>query len=195
MVFRPIQVTWPKEIFMLRLISLPYLPLSSSHWPLRCLRAQSCLTLGPYGLWPTRLLCPWDFPGRTTGVGCHFAALCCFSNRPDMSPSWAPAVPSVRNTLPLNTTVVAASLPSCLCSDVISYKALGLPFQIATSPDTAFPFSLLDFHHETFLRVFISFISPDTCTGVEAQWRPGFFLLLTSVFPATRRVPSTAACT
>ena len=20
---------------------------------------------------PTRLLCPWDFPGKTTGVGCH----------------------------------------------------------------------------------------------------------------------------
>ena len=25
----------------------------------------------PYGLQPTRLLCPWDFPGRSTGVGCH----------------------------------------------------------------------------------------------------------------------------
>ena len=21
---------------------------------------------------PTRLLCPWDFSGKTTGVGCHF---------------------------------------------------------------------------------------------------------------------------
>ena len=25
-----------------------------------------------YGLWPTRLLRPWDFPGKSTGVGCHF---------------------------------------------------------------------------------------------------------------------------
>ena len=25
----------------------------------------------PHGLQPTRLLCPWDFPGRRTGVGCH----------------------------------------------------------------------------------------------------------------------------
>ena len=24
-----------------------------------------------YGLQPTRLLCPWDFPGRSTKVGCH----------------------------------------------------------------------------------------------------------------------------
>ena len=25
-----------------------------------------------HGLSPTRLLCPWDFPGKNTGVGCHF---------------------------------------------------------------------------------------------------------------------------
>ena len=23
-------------------------------------------------LWPARLLCPWDTPGKNTGVGCHF---------------------------------------------------------------------------------------------------------------------------
>ena len=33
---------------------------------------ESRLTLlQPHGLLPTRLLCPWDFPGKTTGVGCH----------------------------------------------------------------------------------------------------------------------------
>ena len=26
----------------------------------------------PYGLWPTRLLCPWDSPGNKTEMGCHF---------------------------------------------------------------------------------------------------------------------------
>ena len=25
----------------------------------------------PHVLQPTRLLCPWDFPGKSTGVGCH----------------------------------------------------------------------------------------------------------------------------
>ena len=25
----------------------------------------------PHGLQPTSLLCPWDFPGKHTGVGCH----------------------------------------------------------------------------------------------------------------------------
>ena len=26
----------------------------------------------PQGLQPSRLLRPWDFPGKSTGVGCHF---------------------------------------------------------------------------------------------------------------------------
>ena len=29
-------------------------------------------SLRPHGLGPTRLLCPWDFPGNSTEVDCHF---------------------------------------------------------------------------------------------------------------------------
>ena len=29
-------------------------------------------SLQPHGPWPARLLCPWDSPGKNTGVGCHF---------------------------------------------------------------------------------------------------------------------------
>ena len=29
-------------------------------------------SLRPHGLQPTRFLCPWDPPGKNTGVGCHF---------------------------------------------------------------------------------------------------------------------------
>ena len=29
-------------------------------------------SLRPHGLYLTRLLCPWDSPGKNTGVGCHF---------------------------------------------------------------------------------------------------------------------------
>ena len=28
-------------------------------------------SLQPYGSLPARLLCPWDSPGKNTGVGCH----------------------------------------------------------------------------------------------------------------------------
>ena len=30
----------------------------------------------PHRLPPTRLLCPWDSPGKNTGVGCHFLLQC-----------------------------------------------------------------------------------------------------------------------
>ena len=29
-------------------------------------------SLWPHGLQPSKLFCPWDFPGKNTGVGCHF---------------------------------------------------------------------------------------------------------------------------
>ena len=29
-------------------------------------------SLGPHGLSPARLLCSWNYPGKNTGVGCHF---------------------------------------------------------------------------------------------------------------------------
>ena len=28
-------------------------------------------SLRPHGLYPSRLLCSWDSPGKNTGVGCH----------------------------------------------------------------------------------------------------------------------------
>ena len=37
---------------------------------------QSCPTLRPHRRQPTRLLCPWDSPGKNTGVGCHFLFQC-----------------------------------------------------------------------------------------------------------------------
>ena len=35
-----------------------------------CSVVSHCLQ--PHELYPTRFLCPWDFPGKNTGVGCHF---------------------------------------------------------------------------------------------------------------------------
>ena len=53
---------------------LPDLSLESSvgrPWNKHVLVVQSYLTLQPHGMWPTRLLCPWDSPGKNTEVGCH----------------------------------------------------------------------------------------------------------------------------
>ena len=35
----------------------------------------------PHGLQPTRVLCPWNFPGKNTGVGCHFLLQGIFSTQ------------------------------------------------------------------------------------------------------------------
>ena len=37
---------------------------------------QSCPTVQPRRLQPTRLRHPWDSPGKNTGVGCHFLLQC-----------------------------------------------------------------------------------------------------------------------
>ena len=36
-----------------------------------CVCSVMSHSLRPYGLYPIRLLWPWNFPGKSTGVGCH----------------------------------------------------------------------------------------------------------------------------
>ena len=60
------------------------------HFLLQCMKVKSesekwkwsCSvvsdSLRPHGLQPTRLLCSWDFPGKSTGVGCHCLSLYLF---------------------------------------------------------------------------------------------------------------------
>ena len=47
-------------------------------WTSRLLTCPVCVNLSvmsnslwPHGLWPARLFCPWDSPGKNTRVGCH----------------------------------------------------------------------------------------------------------------------------
>ena len=42
--------------------------------PVLCVVSRQVMSpsLPPHGLQPARLLCPWDFPGKHTGVACHF---------------------------------------------------------------------------------------------------------------------------
>ena len=44
--------------------------------PLGCICMHACSvmsnSLQSRGLWPARILCPWDLPGKNIGVGCHF---------------------------------------------------------------------------------------------------------------------------
>ena len=53
-------------------------------------------SLWPHGLYPSRRLCPWDFPSENTGVGCHFLLMGVFLTSwiKPVSPSLAGGVPT-----------------------------------------------------------------------------------------------------
>ena len=56
-------VTWKTECLLGKITSMKQ----------DCLVPKLCPTLlQPHGLQSTRVLCPWDFPGKNSGVGHHF---------------------------------------------------------------------------------------------------------------------------
>ena len=71
----PCQV-WPRILNLMYWRDLVYNEVKFTGHRDCCLVAQSCPTLcDPVDCSPTRLLCPWDFPGKNTGVDCHFLLL------------------------------------------------------------------------------------------------------------------------
>ena len=48
----------------------------------------------PHRRRPTRLLHPWNSPGKNTGVGCHFLLLCMkVKSKSEVTQSWMGAIP------------------------------------------------------------------------------------------------------
>ena len=86
-------------------------------WSITCVCVYvSCLvmsdSLQPHGQEPSRLLCPWNFPGTNTGVGSHFLS------RGSSWPSDQPGSPA--GLLLAVAAAAAASLQSCptLCDPI-----------------------------------------------------------------------------
>ena len=74
-----------------------------------CFTAESSPTLlRSHVLQPARLLCPWDFPGKNTGVSCRFPLPKDLSN-PGIEPRsailWADSLPAEPQGKPKNTGV------------------------------------------------------------------------------------------
>ena len=61
-----------------------------------CMLSRSVMSdsMQSHGLQPTKLLCPWDFPGKNTGVGCHFFLQEIFPTQ-----GLTPGLPHYRQTL------------------------------------------------------------------------------------------------
>ena len=56
----------------------PLLPEDHGDYACCCCCVASVVynSVRPHRQQPTRLLCPWDSPGKNTGVGCHFLLQC-----------------------------------------------------------------------------------------------------------------------
>ena len=70
-------------------------------------------SLQPHGLQPARLLCPWDSPGKNTGVGCHSLLQGFFptqGSNPHLLHWQAGSLPSEPPEKPKNTGVGSLSL-------------------------------------------------------------------------------------
>ena len=72
--------TSPEEPFILQTLPKPsvnpslfaLVSVTTEKWKWKWSHSVVPDSLRPHGLQPTRLLPPWDFPGKSTGVGCHF---------------------------------------------------------------------------------------------------------------------------
>ena len=75
-------------------------------------------SLWPHGLQPTRLLRPWDFPGKSTGVGCH--CLLWKKEQVNKNPQiWAVHPDSNFSDLRWGPSISNCKISNCKCSLVI----------------------------------------------------------------------------
>ena len=95
----------------------------------------------PHGLQPTRFLCLWDFPGKSTGVGCH-CLLCgkalsvcknktgadCGSDHELLIVKWRLKLNTVgRTTRSSSQSVISVALSCPILCDSMDCSTLGFP--------------------------------------------------------------------
>ena len=90
--------------------------------------AQLCPTLlQPHGLWPTRLFCPWDCPGKNGGLGCHFLHLHSLPYLVVVNEDVLRLVPPATPLLSPQNTGLRHTQVSCAAGDIsLSKSASGL---------------------------------------------------------------------
>ena len=76
-------ITLPTKICVVKAMVFPVVMYGCESWTIKqpSAAAANSLQLGPtlcdpHKRQPTRLPCPWDSPGKNTGVGCHFILQC-----------------------------------------------------------------------------------------------------------------------
>ena len=79
---------------------------------------------------PTGLFCPWDSPGKNTGVGCHFPLQCMKVKRESEVAQSCPALSD-----PLDCSLPGASVHGILQAGVLEWAAIAFSVSWLQSPD------------------------------------------------------------
>ena len=77
----------------------------------------------PHGLQPTRLLHPWDFPGKSTGVGCHFLLQCMKVKRESEVAQSCPILSD-----PMDCSLPGSSIHGILQAGVLEWGAIAFKY-------------------------------------------------------------------
>ena len=81
----------------------------------------------PHGLQPTRLLRPWDSPGKNTGVGCHFLLQCM---KVESESEVAQSCPTLSD--PMDCSPPGSSVPGIFQARVLEWGAIAFSERSAT---------------------------------------------------------------
>ena len=76
-------------------------------------------SVGPHRRQPTRLPCPWDSPGKNTGVGCHFLLQC---KKVKSESEVAQSCPTLRD--PMNCSLPGSSVHGIFQARVLEWVAM-----------------------------------------------------------------------
>ena len=92
----------------------------------------------PHKQKPTRLPCPWDSPGKNTGVGCHFLLQCM---KVKTESEVAQSYPTLSD--PMDCSLQGSSIHGIFQARVLEWGAIAfsveLPYDIANSLFNIYP--------------------------------------------------------
>ena len=88
---------------------------------------QSCLSLRPHRWAATRLLRPWDSPGKNIGVGCHFLLQCMKVKSESEVAQWCPTLSD-----PKECSLPGSSVLGILQARALEWGAIAFSVSVST---------------------------------------------------------------
>ena len=103
---------------------------------------------------PTRLHCPWDCPGKNTGVGCHFLLQCM---KMESESEVAQSCPTLSD--PMDYSLPVSSIHGILQARLLEWGAIAFSHAFIYHPVNIFLIADGSVISPNWLQVFLSYIS------------------------------------